>query len=158
MKRKTPTSSSCASAKAHTRKRRETSETAFGNVANKPQFEFGTGLSYMTFAYGNLRLSQTSIPMNGTVTVSFDVRNTGARAGKETAILYLRDEVASLSPAGKRVKRFAKVQLEPGQSKTLTFTLNREDFSFIGADNKPTVEPGDFTVMVRSQSAKFTLR
>jgi len=112
----------------------------------------------MTFAYGNLRLSQTSIPMNGTVTVSFDVRNTGARAGKETAILYLRDEVASLSPAGKRVKRFAKVQLEPGQSKTLTFTLNREDFSFIGADNKPTVEPGDFTVMVRSQSAKFTLR
>jgi hypothetical protein len=66
--------------------------------------------------------------------------NTGQRAGKETVILYLRDEVATLSPAGKRVKRFAKVALEPGQSKTLTFRLNREDFSFIGADNKPVVE------------------
>jgi beta-glucosidase len=136
----------------------ETEETAFGNAANKPQFEFGTGLSYTTFAYSNLRLNQTSIPMNGSVTVSVDVRNTGARAGKETAILYLRDEVASLAPPGKRVKRFAKVHLEPGQTRTLTFTLSRDDFSFIGADNKPTIEPGDFTVMVGSQSAKFTLR
>jgi beta-glucosidase len=72
--------------------------------------------------------------------------------------LYLRDEVASVSPPGKRVKRFAKVYLEQGQSKTLSFTLNRNDFSFIGADNKPTVEPGDFTVMVGNLSGKFTLR
>jgi beta-glucosidase len=136
----------------------ETEETAFGNVANKPQFEFGTGLSYTTYQYGNLRLSSKSIPMTGEVTVSVDVRNTGQRAGKETAILYLRDEVASLSPAGKRVKRFAKIALEPGQSKTLTFRLNREDFSFIGAENKPVVEPGDFTVMIGGLTDKFTLR
>ena len=136
----------------------ETEETAFGNVANKPQFEFGTGLSYTTFAYSNLRLSQPSIPMNGEITVSVNVKNTGARAGKETAILYLRDEVATLSPAGKRVKRFAKVYLEPNQSKTLTFRLNREDFSFINTDNKPIVEPGDFTVMVGDQSGKFTVK
>jgi beta-glucosidase len=136
----------------------ETEETAFGNVANKPQFEFGTGLSYTTYAYSNLKMSQTSIPMNGEITVSVDVKNAGARAGKETVILYLRDEVATISPAGKRVKRFAKVSLEPNQSKTLTFKLNREDFSFIGADNKPTVEAGDFTVMIGNQSGKFTLR
>ncbi|HEY0658234.1 MAG TPA: glycoside hydrolase family 3 N-terminal domain-containing protein, partial [Pyrinomonadaceae bacterium] len=129
----------------------ETEETAFGNVANKPQFEFGTGLSYTTYAYSNLKMSQTSIPMNGEITVSVDVKNAGARAGKETVILYLRDEVATISPAGKRVKRFAKVSLEPNQSKTLTFKLNREDFSFIGADNKPTVEAGDFTVMIGNQ-------
>lgn len=135
----------------------ETEETAFGNVANKPQFEFGTGLSYTTYAYGNLRLSQPSIRMNGEITVSVDVKNTRARAGKETVILYLRDEVASLSPAGKRVKRFEKIALEPGQSKTLSFTLNREDFSFIGMDNKPMVEAGDFTVMVGGLNAKFTL-
>ncbi len=136
----------------------ETEETTFGNTANKPQFEFGTGLSYTTYAYSNLRMSQTSIPMNGEITVSVDVKNTGARAGKETAILYLRDEVASISPPGKRVKRFAKIALEPNQSKTLTFKLNREDFSFIGANNKPTVEAGDFTVMVGNQSGKFTLK
>jgi beta-glucosidase len=136
----------------------ETEETSFGNAANKPQFEFGTGLSYTTFEYSNLRLSSKSIPMTGEVTVSFTVRNTGRRAGKETAILYLRDEVATISPAGKRVKRFGKIYLEPGQSRTLSFRLSREDFSFIGADNKPTVEPGDFTVMVGNLSDKFTLR
>ena len=136
----------------------ETEDTAFGNVANKPQFEFGTGLSYTTFAYSNLKLSQTSIPMNGEITVNVDVKNTGQRAGKETTILYLRDEVATISPAGKRVKRFAKIYLEPGQSRTLTFRLNREDFSFIGADNRPTVEAGDFTVLVGNLSGKFTLK
>ena len=136
----------------------ETEETAFGNAANSPQFQFGTGLSYTTYAYSNLRFSQTQIPMNGEITVSVDVKNTGARAGKETVILYLRDEVATLSPAGKRVKRFAKIALEPNQTKTLTFKLNREDFSFINADNKPTVEAGDFTVLVGNQTGKFTLR
>ncbi len=136
----------------------ETEETAFGNVANKPQFEFGTGLSYTTYQYSNLRLSSKSVPISGEITVSVDVRNTGQRAGKETAILYLRDEVATLSPAGKRVKRFAKVYLEPGQSRTLTFRLNHEDFSFIGADNKLTVEAGDFTVLIGGLTDKFTLR
>lgn len=136
----------------------ETEETTFGNAANKPQFEFGTGLSYTTFEYSNLRLSSKTIPMNGEVTVNITVRNTGSRAGKETAILYLRDEVATLSPAGKRVKRFAKVSLEPGQSKNLSFTLDRDDFSFIGMDNKPTVEAGDFTVMIGNLSDKFTLK
>ena len=136
----------------------ETEETAFGNVANKPQFPFGHGLSYTTYEYSNLKLNQTSIPMTGEISVSVDVRNTGARAGKETVILYLRDEVATLSPAGKRVKRFAKIYLEPNQSKTLTFKLNRDDFSFINTDNKPIVEPGDFTVMIGNQTGKFALR
>ncbi len=136
----------------------ETEETAFGNVANKPQFPFGTGMSYTTYEYGNLKLDQTSIPPTGEITVSVDVKNIGARAGKETVIVYLRDEVATLSPAGKRVKRFAKIYLEPNQSKTLTFKLNRDDFSFINTDNKPTVEPGDFTVMIGSQTGKFTLK
>lgn len=136
----------------------ETEETAFGNAANKPQFEFGTGMSYTTYSYSNLQVSPKTLPMTGTVTISATVTNTGSRAGKETAILYLRDEVATLSPAGKRVKRFAKVYLEPGQSKTLTFKLNRDDFSFINSDNKPTVEPGDFTVMLGNLSDKFTLQ
>ena len=123
-----------------------------------PQFEFGAGMSYTNFAYSNLRISPDSIPMTGEITVSATLTNTGTRAGKETAILYLRDDVSSLTPAGKRVKRFAKVYLEPGQSKTLTFKLNREDFSFINTDNKPTVEVGDFTVMLGTLSGKFSIR
>ncbi len=136
----------------------EVEETSYGNTATSPQFEFGTGLSYTTFTYSNLVLSADSIPMNREVTVSVDVKNTGNRAGKETVILYLRDEVATLSPNGKRVKRFAKISLDAGQSKTLTFKLNTEDFSFVGMDNKPTVEAGDFTVMVSGLSKTFTLK
>jgi beta-glucosidase len=136
----------------------ETEETSFGNVANKPQFEFGFGLSYTTFKYSDLKLDQKTIPASGEITATVTVTNTGQRAGKETAILYLRDEVATISPAGKRVKRFAKVNLAPGQSKTLSFKLGRDDFSFINADNQPTVEPGDFTVMIGGLSDKFTLQ
>jgi beta-glucosidase len=136
----------------------ETEQTGFGNAANRAQFDFGTGLSYTTFEYSNLKLSSDSIPMNGEVTVSVDVKNTGQRAGKDTVIVYVRDEVASLSPAGKRVRRFAKVSLDPGQTRTLTFKLGSKDLSFIGADNKPTVEPGDFTVMVGGLSAKCVLK
>lgn len=136
----------------------ETEETSFGNAANKPQFDFGFGLSYTSFAYSNLKLSSDSMTMNGEMRVSVDVKNTGNRSGKETVILYLRDEVASLSPAGKRVRRFAKISLEPGESKTLTFKLNRDDLSFIGADNKPVVEAGNFTVMVGGLSGRFTLK
>lgn len=136
----------------------ETEETGFGNAANKAQFDFGTGLSYTTFGYSDLKLSSDSVAMNGEITVSVDVKNTGNRSGKESVIMYLRDEVASLSPAGKRVKRFAKITLDPGQSKTLTFKLGRDDLSFIGADNKPVVEPGDFTVMIGGLSSKFTLK
>jgi beta-glucosidase len=136
----------------------ETEATSFGNMAFNPQFEFGHGLSYTTFAYSDLRLDRREVPWSGTVGVSVTVRNTGRRAGKETVILYVRDVVASLAPPGRRVRRFARVYLEPGQSRTLSFTLRPEDLSFVGADNRPVVEPGDFDVMVGSLTERFTLR
>ncbi|HEY3134540.1 MAG TPA: glycoside hydrolase family 3 N-terminal domain-containing protein [Blastocatellia bacterium] len=135
----------------------ETEETSFGNTAFKPQFEFGHGLSYTTFSYSDLQLSRKTMAMNGELKVSVTVFNSGQRAGKETVILYARQLVASITPPGKRVKRFAKIYLEPGQSRTLGFTLSRDDLSFIGADNKPTVEPGEFEVMVGKLKAGFTL-
>jgi beta-glucosidase len=135
----------------------ETEETSFGNMAFKPQFEFGHGLSYTTFTYSNLKLAQKAMTVNGQMNVSVTLTNSGQRAGKETVILYVRDLVASVAPPGKRVKRFAKIYLEPGQSRTLTFTLRRDDLSFIGADAKPTVEPGDFEVFVGNLKEKFTL-
>jgi beta-glucosidase len=136
----------------------EVEETTFGNVATTPQFNFGHGLSYTTFEYSDLKLSSKSIPMTGEVTVTFKVTNTGKRAGKETAILYLRDEVATLSPPGKRVKRFAKITLNAGESKTLTFKLNKDDFSFINANNKSVIEAGDFTVLVGNLKETFTVK
>jgi beta-glucosidase len=135
----------------------ETEETSFGNMAFKPQFEFGHGLSYTTFAYSNLNLSQKAMGIDGQMKVSISVANTGQRAGKETVILYVRDIVATVAPPGKRVRRFAKIFLEPGQTRVLTFTLRRDDLSFIAADNKPTVEPGDFEVIIANLKDKFTL-
>lgn len=136
----------------------ETEDTAFGNMAFTPQFEFGQGLSYTTFAYSDLRLGQKTINGNADLSVSITVTNSGRRAGKEVVQLYVSDLVASLSPAGKRLKRFAKVYLEPGQSRTLTFQLHRDDLSFIGADNKPVVEPGEFDVRVGGLKERFELK
>jgi beta-glucosidase len=135
----------------------ETDARDYRNSPFYPQFEFGHGLSYTTFAYSDLKLSAQTISANGELTVSATVKNTGNRAGRETVILFVRDEVASLTPPGKRVRRFAKIYLEPGQSKTVTFRLNRDDLSFINLDNKPMAEAGDFTVMIGNLTGKFTL-
>jgi len=136
----------------------ETEDTAFGNMAFTPQFEFGQGLSYTTFAYSDLRLGQKTITGNADLSVSVTVTNSGRRAGKEVVQLYVSDLVASLSPAGKRLKRFAKVYLEPGQSRTLSFKLHQDDLAFIGSDNKPVVEPGEFEVMIGGLKDRFELK
>jgi beta-glucosidase len=136
----------------------ETENTAFGNLAFKPQFEFGQGLSYTSFAYSDLRLAQKTITGNADLSVSVTVTNSGSRAGKEVVQLYVGDLVASLSPAGKRLKRFAKIYLEPGQRRTLTFMLRRDDLSFIGANNKPVIEPGEFEVTIGGLKEKFELK
>jgi beta-glucosidase len=131
---------------------------SFDNAGIRPQFEFGDGLSYTTFSYKDLHLSRKTITASDQLSVSVTVTNSGRRAGKEVVQLYLSDLVASLSPAGKRLKRFAKLYLEPGQSRTLTFKLRSEDLSFIGADNKPVVEPGEFEVMIAGLKDKFELK
>jgi beta-glucosidase len=136
----------------------ETEATSYGNTAFAPQFEFGTGLSYTTFSYSNLQVSPKAGGLNSEIKVSVTVTNKGQRAGKETVIVYVRDVVATLSPAGKRVRRFAKISLEPGASKTLSFTLRPEDLSFIGTNNKPVIEPGEFEVMVGDLKDKFVLK
>ncbi len=130
----------------------------FDSDAFRPQFAFGSGLSYTTFAYSDLRISQKAISANDELSVSVTVRNTGSRAGKEVVQLYVRDLVASISPPNRRLRRFAKIHLEPGQSRTLTFQLRSEDLSFIGADNKPVVEPGDFDAIVGGLTERFTFK
>jgi beta-glucosidase len=136
----------------------ETEDTAFGNMAFTPQFEFGQGLSYTTFAYSDLRLSQKTITSNSDISISVTVTNSGGRAGKEVVHVFVSDLVASLSPAGKRLKRFAKVYLEPGQARTLTFKLRPDDLSFIGSDNKPVIEAGEFEVRIAGLKDRFELK
>ena len=136
----------------------ETENTAFGNLAFKPQFAFGDGLSYTTFAYSDLRLGKQTISANEELPVSVTVTNTGKRAGKEAVLVYVSDLVASISPPNRRLRRFAKISLDPGQSRTLTFKLRREDLSFIGVGNKPVVEPGEFDVKVAGLTQRFTLK
>jgi beta-glucosidase len=131
---------------------------SFDNAGIRPQFEFGDGLSYTTFSYKDLRLNRKTIGKGDQLSVSVTVTNSGRRAGKEVLQLYVSDLVASLSPPGKRLKRFAKIYLEPGKSRTLTFKLRPDDLSFIGADNKPVVEPGEFEVMVAGLKDRFELK
>jgi beta-glucosidase len=131
---------------------------SFDNAGIRPQFEFGDGLSYTTFSYKDLRLARNTIGAGAELSVSVTVSNSGRRAGKEVVQLYLSDLVASLSPAGKRLKRFAKVYLEPGQSRTLTFKLRPDDLSFIGSNNKPVIEPGEFEVTIAGLRERFELK
>ena len=130
----------------------------FDNAGFTPQFEFGSGLSYTTFAYSDLRLNKKTIAGNEDVSVSVTVKNSGKRSGKEVVQLYLSDLVASLSPPGIRLKRFAKVYLEPGQTRTLTFQLRPDDLSFIDTNNKRVVEPGEFEVTIAGLKDRFEVK
>ncbi len=104
-----------------------------------------------------MRLSRKTLGEQDKLTLDVSVTNTGRRAGDEVVQVYLRDLVASITPPDKRLRRFARIRLEPGQSRTLTFELERDDLSFIGHDNRPIVEPGDFEVLVGGLTEKFTL-
>jgi beta-glucosidase len=135
----------------------ENESTTFGLTPFNPQFRFGHGLSYTTFRYADLRLGRKTLGEADTLGVSVTVTNTGSRAGDEVVQLYVRDLVASVTPPDRRLRRFARVRLAPGQSRTLSFELGRDDLSFIGQDNRPVVEPGDFEVVVGNLTEKFTL-
>ncbi|MEM9274011.1 MAG: glycoside hydrolase family 3 N-terminal domain-containing protein [Cyanobacteria bacterium P01_F01_bin.143] len=122
-----------------------------------PLFPFGFGLSYTNFAYSNLRLSSQQIRPDESITVKVNVRNTGQRRSKEIVELYLSDLYRTVSPPVKQLKRFQGVILEPGESKTVEFTLNQDDFAFHGRDNQLTVEPGEFNVAIAELSSVFKL-
>ncbi|HEX5475253.1 MAG TPA: glycoside hydrolase family 3 N-terminal domain-containing protein [Vicinamibacterales bacterium] len=136
----------------------EEQDTSFGLSAFRPQFEFGFGLSYTTFGYSGLTVTPATATPDTPIDVAVTVRNTGQRAGAEVVELFVADQVASLTPPVKRLKRFARVTLDPGASQELHFHLTRDDLSFIGPDLKPTVEPGTFTAMVGGMKEDFILK
>ena len=112
------------------------------------QWPFGYGLSYTSYIYSNLRVDKTRFTADDVLTVSVDVKNSGSRAGKEAVLLYSSDLVASLTPDNKRLRAFDKVALEPGETKTVSFTLPAKDLAFVGADGRWTLEEGAFTLKV----------
>jgi beta-glucosidase len=122
-----------------------------------PQFEFGHGLSYTTFAYSGLRLGSPTIHSGGTQTVEVRVTNTGPRAGQHSVLLFVRQHYASLTPAVRRLRGFDKIELAPGASRTVRFVLSSDDLGFVGTDGKTLLEPGRFSVMVGDLEAMFDL-
>jgi len=124
----------------------------------KPQYEFGFGLSYTTYTYSNLKLSSYEISENGSLTVTVDIKNTGSRKGKEIVQLYLTDLFGSVSRPNKQIKGFDKVELAPGETKTVSFTITKDHLSFIGLENKRITEPGKFKVKVAGLESEFILK
>ena len=120
------------------------------------QWPFGYGLSYTTFEYANLKVDKAQFSADDVLTVSVDVKNTGSRAGKEAVLLYSSDLVASVVPDNRRLRDFTKIALEPGETKTVTFSLPAKALAFVGADGKWTLEEGDFILKVGNQTVPVT--
>jgi beta-glucosidase len=122
------------------------------DVSNEPLYPFGYGLSYTTFTYGDLQLSATNLKGAQTLKASLTVTNSGEREGKETVQLYIRDLVGSVTRPIKELKAFQKIRLKPGESRTVTFTITPEDLKFYNYDLKYDWEPGEFEIMIGSNS------
>ena len=119
------------------------------------QWPFGTGLSYTTFAYSNIRADKTDFTADENITISVDVTNTGKVAGKEAVLLFASDEVATVSPDVRRLRQFTKIDLKPGETKTVSLSFPASDLAFVNYDNQWTLEEGSFRISVGSESLKL---
>jgi len=124
------------------------------DLPTTPLYPFGYGLSYTTFAYSNLRLSDTALPANDTLLVSVTLKNTGSRQGDEVVQMYVQDLVASITRPVKELRGFRRVTLGPGESTTVTFPLTRDALAFYGPEMTKIVEPGLFKVFVGGNSVQ----
>lgn len=122
------------------------------DIPNEPLYPFGFGLSYTTFEYGDIQISNSTMTPMETVTASITVKNAGETAGKEVVQLYIRDRVGSISRPMKELKGFEKIELAPGESKTVSFEINKELLSFYNGDLKWGTEPGEFDIMIGTNS------
>ena len=115
------------------------------------QWPFGYGMSYTTYEYSNLKVDKTQFTADDVLKITVDVKNTGKCAGKEAVLLYSSDLIASIVPDNKRLRDFTKIELQPGEEKTVTFELPAKNLAFVGADGKWTLEEGDFALKVGNQ-------
>ncbi len=122
------------------------------------QWGFGYGLSYTTYKYSNLRVDKPNFGADDVLKVSVDVTNSGNMKGKESVLLYSSDVIASMVPDGRRLRAFDKIELNPGETKTVTFDLKASELSFVGYDGKWKLEPGDFILQIDHLTQKITLK
>ena len=125
------------------------------NAKITQQWGFGHGLSYTSYKYSNLKVSQSDFRHGDIIKVSVDVKNTGKVAGKESVLLFSSDLIASMVPDGRRLRAFDKIELQPGETKTVTFNLNADDLAFVGYDGKWVLEEGDFKLMIADQAVNI---
>ena len=123
------------------------------NAKITQQWGFGYGLSYTSYKYSNLKVSLSDFRHGDIIKVSVDVKNTGSVAGKESVLLFSSDLIASMVPDGRRLRAFDKIELLPGETKTVTFDLKADDLAFVGWDGKWRLEEGDFKLMIADQGA-----
>lgn len=121
------------------------------------QWEFGRGLSYTNFEYSNLKIDDKSFNTDGKVNVSVDVANKGQRSGKEVVMLYVKDKYASISPRNKQLKRFKKIELEKGETKTVSFEIETKDLAFYNYNNQLVAEKGEFDLMINNLKETIVL-
>ncbi|MBA3670964.1 MAG: glycoside hydrolase family 3 C-terminal domain-containing protein [Gemmatimonadaceae bacterium] len=122
-----------------------------------PQWDFGHGLSYTTFAYDSVAVTKSTIGVRDTLVLRVTVRNSGARAGKEVVQLYVRQLAASVAPPVRRLRAFQKIALAPGERRVVLFTVPVSALAFVGRDNRMGVEPGEFELIVGGRRARFTV-
>lgn len=122
------------------------------DVSNEPLYPFGYGLSYTNFSYGDIRLNNTSFSPGGSITASITVTNTGNTMGKEVVQMYIRDVVGSVTRPVKELKGFEKIELKPGESKTVNFTITEEELKFYDYNLNYVAEAGDFKVFIGGNS------
>jgi beta-glucosidase len=129
--------------------------TYFYAADNTVQYSFGTGLSYTTFEYSDLTVNKTHFMPNDELVFTVNVKNTGKVAGKDAVLLFTSEAVASITPDNRRLRAFEKIELAPGETKTVSFKVKASDLAFIGMDNKWHLEKGLFTVHVGTQALKI---
>ncbi|MGI6136559.1 MAG: glycoside hydrolase family 3 C-terminal domain-containing protein [Christensenellales bacterium] len=131
----------------------------FDSAKKKVAFPFGYGLSYTNFEYSNLRISADKINENDVLTVSYDVKNIGKVKGKEVCQLYIKDKESTIYVADKELKGFEKIELKPGETKTIEHTLTKRSFAFYNVNNKDfEVESGEFDILIGSSSRDIKLQ
>ena len=128
------------------------------NAVVSVQWPFGFGLSYTTFEYGNFKCSASEFGADTDLVFTVDVTNTGKVAGKEVVMLYSRDMVASMVPENRRLRAFEKVEIQPGETVTVTLKIKGSDLAFVNPKGEWTLEPGDFRMQAGNQTLMITCK
>jgi len=136
----------------------ETFDQKFANTAFNPQWEFGHGLSYSNVFYSDLKVASPEVVQNGLVNVTVTLQNPSDRSVKESVLLFIRDHYASVTPSVKKLKQFQKIELQPRETKTVTFIMKASDLKLCDRNGQWIYENGDFDIIIGKLKTTLTLK